>query len=443
MSMQKTAMRFGLILLGVALTVGFFEILEKRFAEGGLYPHYASFRSDPMGTSAFYEALEQIENYEVSRNIMHLNSLNGLNADCAILLLGYPREGFDSLRAPDNSAVMKAVEEGARLVITMNPELVPEMFKPSLTEEEEDWIDRRRKIREKRLREDRGSGKEKGGKPAEEKEKEAGKDTDEENDEREMVQLLGPLLMTRIGFDFAPLEGFERPDEGWQTSPGETAAGSGVPDDLPNWYSQYRFELEDPSWKSVALVDDKPVVIERPFGRGSIVLTSDSYFVSNESLHAGSGPEFLLWLLGGKSRVIFDETIHGTEETGGAMKLIRRYRAHGVFFGLFLFLVLWAWRSASALVPGCDDQDRGIVSAGGTVTGEETGAGLIRLLRRSIPPTSLLTQCVDVWRQSLTVAHSEETGKKIDQILENHRSDPKRLGPVEAYAAITALLRKR
>ena len=448
---QRTGMRIGLILLGVALALGFFEILEKRFAEGGLYPYYASFRSDPMGTSVFYESLEGIGSFDVSRNISHLNTLKGLDADTAILLLGYPREGFDSLRAPENSAVMQAVEEGARLVITMNPELVPEMFKPALTDEEDDWIDRRREIREERLRKARETEKEAGEKAEKEegpgeKGKEGNGDEeedDEEEEEKEREKALGPLFMTRVGFDFVPLEGFARPEQGWETSFGDTIEGGGAPGELPNWRSQYRFSLADPSWKSVGLVDGKPVVIERPFGKGSIVLTSDSYFISNESLHASTGPEFLLWLIGGKSRVMFDETIHGNEETGGAMKLIRRYRAHGIFFGLFLFLILWAWRSASSLVPGSDDQDRGIVSSGGTVVGEETGSGLIRLLRRSIPAVSLLPQCVDVWRRSLTVTPSEETGKQVDQILEKHRSDPKRFGLIEGYTAITDLLRKR
>ena len=450
---RKTGMRIGLLLLGVALTVGFFEILEKRFAEGGLYPYYASFRSDPMGTSAFYEALEGIEDFEVSRNISDLNTLKGLDADTTILLVGYPREGFDSLRAPESSAVMKAVEEGARLVITMNPELVPEMFKPTLTAEEDDWIDRRRRIREERLSKAREAGEAAG----EEAEKEAGsgvkgkvkddagkdeEEDEEEEEEKEMEKVLGPLFMTRVGFDFAPLEGFARPEEGWETSPGDTINGV-APGALPNWRSQYRFSLEDPSWKSVGLVEEKPVVIERPFGKGSIVLTSDSYFISNESLNAGTGPEFLLWLIGGKSRVIFDETIHGSQETGGAMKLLRRYRAHGVFFGLFVFLILWAWRSASSLVPGSEEQDRGIVSPGGMVVGEETGSGFIRLLRRSVPSVSLLSQCVDVWKRTLTVMPSEETEKRVDQILERHRSDSRRFGLIEGYTAITDLLRKR
>ena len=446
-------MRIGLILLGVALTVGFFEILEKRFAEGGLYPHYASFRSDPMGTSAFYEALERIEDFEVSRNISDLNTLKGLDGDTAILLVGYPREGFDSLRAPESSAVMKAVEEGGRLVITMNPELVPEMFKPTLAAEEDDWIDRRRRIREERLSKAREAG-EKAGEKAE-KEAESGakekvkdeavaekEEDEEEEEEREMERVLGPLFMTRVGFDFTPLEGFARPEQGWVTNPGDTVNGV-APGALPNWRSQYRFSLEDPAWKAVGLVDEKPVVIERALGKGTIVLTSDSYFISNESLNAGTGPEFLLWLIGGKSRVIFDETIHGSEETGGAMKLIRRYRAHGVFFGLFVFLILWAWRSASSLVPGSDDLDRGIVSSGGAVVGEETGSGFIRLLRRSVPSVSLLSQCVDVWKRTLSVTPSEETEKRVDQILERHRSDPRRFGLIEGYTAITDLLRKR
>ncbi len=437
-------LRLGLIVLGVILTGGFFTVLERRFAEGGLYPHYASFRTDPMGTSAFYETLERLDSFVVSRNLKSLNTLKELDGETAILLLGYPREDFESLRAPLDSEVLRAVDAGARLVITMNPELVPEVYKPALSDVEKKWIEERRRIREERLRralkgEQGEHGEEEPGRDEEEDEEKK----EEERLEREMIEMVGPLFTTHTGFDFSTLEGFERPEGGWETESGETLAADGVPSELPKWRSQFRLEVREPSWKVVALVGGDPVVIERPWGRGSIVVTTDSYFVSNESLHFGAETGFLLWLIGGKTKVVFDETIHGTVESGGAMKLIRRYRANGVFFGLLVFLILWAWRSASTLVPGNEENERGIISAAGAVAGEETGSGFIRLLRRSVPPSALLSQCVEVWRGSLTADLPSETASRIDGLVAGHRRDPKRHGIVETYTAIAGLLRKR
>jgi hypothetical protein len=440
-------MRLGLLLLGVILTLGFFAVLDRRFAEGGLYPHYASFRTDPLGTSALYETLDRLGSYEVSRNLKPLNNRKELDKDTVILLLGYPREDFDSLRAPQNSEVLRAVEAGARLVITVNPELVPEAYKPELSEKEEKWIEERRRIREERMRRALEGDKETpaDGKPKEEKEEE--EEEEEENDEerleREMTETVGPLFTVYAGFALETLEGFQRPEGGWEASSGETLSAGGVPAELPNWRSQYRFEIIEPAWKSVGLVGDRAVIIERSLGKGSIVVTTDSYFVSNESLHFGAEPAFLLWLLGDKKKVVFDETIHGTTESGGAMKLIRRYRAHGVFLGLLVFLVLWAWRSASSLVPGSDEHDRGLVVSGDTVAGEETGSGFIRLLRRSVPPSSLLPQSVEVWKGSLTADLPAAALSRVEELLAEHRRDPKRFGIVETYAAIAGVLRKR
>lgn len=436
-------MRLGLLLLGVVLIFGFFAVLERRFAEGGLYPHYASYRTDPMGTSALYETLARLEPYEVSRNLKPLSEDKALDGETAILLLGYPREDFENLRAPLRSELLRAVEDGARLVITINPELVPEVYQPELSEREKEWGEERRRIREERMRRALGDGKEGSeGKDPEGRPK-SEKDEAEERLEREMTDTVGPLFTVFAGFGLETLEGFQRPEGGWETFPGKTLSPGGMPAELPRWRSQYRFEIKEPGWQEVGLVDHRPVIIERSLGRGSIVVMTDSYFASNESLHFGAEPSFLLWLLGGKTKVVFDETIHGTTESGGAMKLIRRYRAHGVFFGLFVFLILWAWRSASSLVPGNDQQDRGLVVSGDTVVGEETGSGFIRLLRRSVPPSQLLAQSVELWKSTLKAELPAATNTRIEELLARHRRDPKRHGIVETYAAISALLRKR
>lgn len=458
-------MKLGLVLLGVFLVAGFYGILEKRFGEGGIYPHYASFRSDPLGTSVLYESLENHGRLRLSRNLTDLDAIQGLDGDSALLLLGYPRDGFEDIRAPDRSPVMKAVEQGARLVVTINPGLVPEVFRPGLDELEEDWIDRRRRVREERARreageaEPAGSGEEEadaeeggdgkpseegaGSKPASRKTKESDAEKEERRLEEEMEAAMGPRLTARLGFEVENPSAFERPEEGWATTPGETHAGGGMPRELPMWRSQYRFKTKDASWRAVVRVEGNPVVIERPWGKGTVVLASDTYFASNESLHLGAEPGFLLWLLGGKTKIVFDETIHGTVESGGAMKLIRRYRAHGFFLGLVAFLLLWAWRSASPLVPGSEALDRGLVGGPGAVIGEETGSGLVRLLRRSVPAQDLLARCVEIWAASAAAEVPEKAKAAIAAIVARHRSDPRRFGVAEAYRNISDLLRKR
>lgn len=486
MNRKTTATLIGLALLGFALVAGFFAVLEKRFAEGGLYPHYASYRTDPLGTSVLYESLERIDGVSVRRNLTQLNGIQGLDADSVLLLLGYPRDSFEDLRATPDSPVLKAVEEGARLVITINPELVPEVYQPRLSDEEEDWMDRRRRIRES-LGRPGGDGKEAGPetKPSEEKAGKAAKpvsgkdaageaiekrserkekgsevekdskggtkteETHEEKEdeearlEREMEEQIGPPLARKLGVDIPTPGAFQRPEEGWETRPPKTKGKAAESGEWPVWHSQYRFKASDPQWREILRVGKEPVVLERPFGKGTVVLATDTYFASNEGLHLGGEPGFLLWLLGEKTKIVFDETIHGTTESGGAMKLIRRYRAHGVFAGLLLFLVLWAWRSACPLVPGTEEADRGLVGEGGMVLGEGTASGLIRLLRRSVPPSTLLSRCVEVWESSSAARVPEKARQGVAQVVERHRRDPKQFGIVEAYAAIVELLRKR
>ncbi len=429
---RATATKLGLVLLGAAFAAGFFGVLEKRFSSGDFYPHYASFRSDPLGVSAFYESLEGLGGTTVSRNVTDLMAIRGLDGDTALLLIGYPRDRIEDLRAPDDSPVMRAVKEGARLVLTINPSLVPEAYQPRRSELEDDWLERRRRVRE---------GSARGGKEEEKREQE--KKDEEDRIEKRMEETLGPRFNRNLGFDVTSPSYERRPEEGWETEADESLPEAAAADGLPMWRSQYRLEGRDGAWRTALSVDGKAVVIERRYGKGSVVLASDSYFVSNESLHAGAEPAFLLWLLGGKSKVVFDETIHGSTETGGAMKLIRRYRAHGIFLGLLVFLALWAWRSASPLVTGSEELDRGLVGGAGAVMGEGTGSGFVRLLRRSVPASALLDRCVEIWRGSSSREMPSAARERLEGILRRHRDDPRRFGVVEAYREIAELLRKR
>jgi hypothetical protein len=455
-----------LILLAALLVVGFAEVLEKRYASGGTYPHYASFRSDPLGTSALLETLQGIAGLQVKQNTTNLQRISGLSERSGILLLGFPRDDLEDLRAPDDSPVIKAVMEGARLVLTINPGLVPEQYRRRASDEEEDWLDRRRQLKEKREESARKGDEDKAesadAEPSSEeaekkvdnkteekklKKEAADKNAEEKELEEEMTESLGPPLVTKLGFSVIVPDQFARPEEGWETKPGDGATDEGATfgegSTQPAWFSQFRFASLHPDWRTILDVDGEPVVVERALGKGSVVLASDSYFVSNEALHAGAAPPFLVWMLGGKTEITFDETIHGSTESGGAMKLLRRYRLHGFFWGLLVVVGLWAWRSGSTLAPGSEELERGLVGAGGRVAGQEQGSGLIGLLRRSIPRDALLDQCLEASLHGQGSAWTETKKKQIAAAVHEHKQDPRRAGLVKVYQSITAILRRR
>jgi hypothetical protein len=146
-------------------------------------------------------------------------------------------------------------------------------------------------------------------------------------------------------------------------------------------------------WHIVATVGDKPVVAERRFGQGSIVIATDSYFATNQALLMNPVPEFLAWLIGDARRVIFDETHLGTQENPGIMTLARHYRLHGFFLGGVLLFALFVWQSSSSLVPAADGHEPAVRA----VAGQGAVAGLISLLRRGVSRSRLLPTCFDQW----------------------------------------------
>ena len=432
----KTFFGWGIFaLLIIFMIAAFSSIMEMRFSPGDIYPHYSSKRSDPLGTRAFYESLEKMEGMEVSRNVVSLQQIKGLDNDTTLLLLGLQRSALLALRANDESPIIEAVSKGMRLVIVLNPSFVPTLREEG--GEDRNWFERREQAK----------------KDMEEGDEES-EDSKKEKAEEENITEDDESFLNYVGFNLIVPEQFERPEQGWEVSraefegeDGKKALSLAYPEKFPNWYSQFRFKNLGEMWTKVALVEGLPVVVERAYGEGKIVIASDAYFSSNESLWEGANTSFLWWLIGGKSKVVFDETAHGSRENGGIMKLIRRYRLHGFFIGLFIFLALLAWSSGSSLVPGDEGMDLGLATGGEAVSGEDASSGLIRLLRRSIPPREMLDRCAEVWKQghgdkSGVISLDESQHKQMEQLLTSRRDNPKSLPLSEAYRKLIQVLKK-
>lgn len=220
-------------------------------------------------------------------------------------------------------------------------------------------------------------------------------------------------------------------------------------------------------WRARLLRDDRPVLVERayPESGGSIVLASDSFFLSNEALRTERHPALLAWLVNGGSgrreaatagRVIFDESHLGQRESPGLMTLARRYRLGGVIAALALLAGLFIWKSVSSLAPPRAETGNPTVGSNTDgVAGRAATAGFSSLLRRGVPAADLLEVCVARWQaaqagRAITTAsggHGRVSAEKVERlqaIAAFERAKPARArAPATAYRAMCEVLKRR
>ncbi|MDF1816365.1 MAG: hypothetical protein P1V20_29465 [Verrucomicrobiales bacterium] len=449
--MKRTLSWVGIVFLAGIFIAVFVNVLEMRLSKGDIYPHYATFRTDPLGSSGLYEAFGRIPGLTVERNQESLMKIDNLDKDTALFLLGVPQSSFSRIRIPDDSPVLEAIkEEGLRLIVTVDPGRVPQKHINTLSNNEQEWLEKRRREREERQRKIK-EGKQEEEKPVEKKKKDLPKEEEADDDfdveiELERIAALGPKMQDRFGISIADVKKFDRPEEGWPTTRGDSLQKNALPDKTPLWKSQYRFSVDSEhreEWKIAATVAGAPVLAERKLGKGSIVFATDSFFASNDALYSGADSAFLLWLTGGKTRLVFDETMHGSVESTGAIKLLRQYRLHGFLIGIFVFVVLWAWKSASSLSPGDEAAERGIIGADGAVSGEDAKSGLVRLLQRSIPGNELIDRCLATWGESQTTKLPVEKERQIREIARQHKVDFRSHSILDTYRKISEVLRRK
>lgn len=371
-----------LALLLAAFDFGLMRLFELRYSAGDVYPPYSSLRADPLGAKVLHDALREVPGLSVSRNMQPLFRL-ARPAGSTVLLLGL--EGPADLQA--------LAVQGARVVISNTP--VAETAGP-------------------------GNGTAKGG--AQTRPVQGGRPQSKSTRPRSLSEAWG------FDFDDAALP---------RNEAGEARADAAqrvLPSDLPasiSWHSTRGFTYLKPEWRVVYARGPLPVLIERPVGRGSVVLCADSYFLSNEAMRAEPHATLLAWLLGGNRRIVFDETHLGVEERPGIAALARRYRLHGFVGGLLLLAALAVWRAASGFLPPLPEAAPGA----GTVAGRDATAGLANLLRRGIPPSRVLAACAEEWKRSFAHARPE-----VAAALDTIPLDPQ--DPARGYQRISHLIQQ-
>lgn len=401
-----------------ALCAGFLlvllHIMNLRLASGDVYPPYSSLRADPLGMRALFESLARQPGLKVERNFRSLSAMKP-DSTAELIVAGIEaRGGFD----PDDlDSIDSFVRDGGQLVVAFLPRNVrPDDTKVfSLFGDTE--IDR--------------------------------PDTGRTNWERFQRRGLRNWshretmpVVWQVRFRDSYVERME-------TTPVarlvDMAMRPAMPLGLRAKISLW-FETRDTAWRVVYARggpgETLPVWITHPLGRGTITLTALSHFLSNEALLRDRHPDLLAALFSARSRIIFDESHNGIVEEGGVMQLARRYGLTGLIAGLLVLAILYAWKSASSLVPARDDAaEAGIAAA----PGRDAGAALVNLLRRNLPPSGLIEAMRAEWEKSRGARTLDAKWAELfDAALAEFKAAPRaRRHPVSVYNALVKIISER
>jgi hypothetical protein len=187
---------------------------------------------------------------------------------------------------------------------------------------------------------------------------------------------------------------------------------SGVFATSGSWLGPLYFRDLQSSWRVVAEADHLPVVIQRSFGRGNVILIADSYFLTNGSLANDRETGFLGWLFRKQSIVLFDESHFGFTENPGIVSLARRYGLESAFFVLLVLALFFVWANRYSLVPRSATRSPGTM----IVPGQGGDTLFVNLLRRSLPSKDLLSTSTELWRKGV---HDLSKVRKLDRSLAN------------------------
>jgi len=363
----------------VLLGLGMIELLLLRFSAGDVYPPYSSLRADPLGTKALYESLQGCCDLNVQRNYEPFSRIQE-RFDATVLVLGFDSQLLR--RVPKNVSVEinYFISNGGRLVVSFMP-------------------------------------------VAKEKESLAS-----------ILEGLGEQSLNLL--DEWGVRIFYEPERTGSAFRGADISRKDLPASISTHTAVY-FQPVHPGWKILYQRNQHPVLIERKFSHGTLVLSAESYFLSNEALAKERQPSLLMYLVGDHRSIVFDEYNHGISADAGVMVLARRYHLEWLMGVFLLIAVLFIWKSAAPLVK----PEKETVEV--QQTGKESTAGLTNLLRRNIPVQQLLSVCFDQWQKTAKEIPLEKKTIMETMIGNQEAKPPRQKDLPAAYNALGRVLKER
>jgi hypothetical protein len=369
-----------LLFLLVAFLVGIAHLFQLRFESGDIYPPYSSLRSDPLGTRALYESLQQL--MPVHRHFRTLDLLRS-GTNTAVFLLGATPNNLE-LPLAEVRGLEEVISKGAQLILTFTPRDSGKQTRPAppgtAAQVAPDTIN----------------------------------------------------LLKRWGADWS---GVTLPAEVKSVMATSTGSDERLPSEL-RCHTALHFTDLDPVWNVIYERETNlAVLVERSFGQGRIVACADAFWLSNEGLSQERPTGLLVWLLGPTQRAIFDEAHLGVTEQPGVAMLMRRYRLHALVGCVVLLAVLFAWKNAASFLPIPEEKPEELIQ------GRETTVGVINLLRRSIAAPELLAVCLEEWKKSCSKQTSTKRLQRLQALVDQYnQTPPRQRQPTETYRQISRIL---
>ncbi len=378
-----------LALLAV-LVLGVMHLFELRYKRGDVYPPHSTLRADPLGAKAIFDVLGAMPGFDVRRNFRPLVRLKPPQP----ITLAYVGVGYEARWGEDELREFESlVSKGTRAVFVFAHE-----FKTTSSQRLATGAPR------KRQRGPRAQtpplttpipGVSPQPPPAE--------------DEGEGVAFRDAAARWGFAFDIAQDEErtalhakAERTDDAGDLEPS-------VP-----WHSALYFKGLGPQWRVLYRCNGVPVIAERDYDGGSIVIASDSFFLTNEGLRDARAPKLLTRLIGPPRTIVFDEEHLGVIEDMNVAALARKYGLEGALLAALVVAALFVWKNAVPFLPPHPDR------LATDVTGADATEGFVNLLRRSIPTGQILAACVNEWRKARGRRIRPEELAHVETVLRGH-----------------------
>ncbi len=436
---NKTIIRCLFVAIVIAFGCGLVHLFLLRFESGDVYPPYSSLRSDPLGTRALHASLVLMNPGAIGRNYNPLPDLK-FEELTSFLHLGTTVFNAEEVSEEFAEAVDRLTAAGGRLVMAFYPVGDRDrMCRPCEPNLEEVAQSSPEADSEDNGLSDQGKVSESSDGETDKDEPPAEKDPkDAQDDWAAVLKTVSLKKSWGVNFDYD-----DATDKQRRAVVNAELELQSLPESI-SWHSALYFNDLDESWKVLYYQNGHPVIVERPYQRGSILLCADSFLFSNEALQAERQPELLALLIGPHNRVVFDEVHLGILKSPGVAELIRRFGFHWFFLTIALLFVLFIWKNSVHFVPPADSaSDDAQASAN---EGRDYSQGIMSLLRRNISAKNILSVSMTEWKKSFAhtikpdVQSIDQTGaiNKAEETLSKNQADP-----VKAYNTICKLLSKR
>lgn len=409
---RSLALAAAVLALLVVLVLGVTRLFELRYERGDVYPPHSTFRADPLGTKAIFDVLSALPGFDVQRNFRPLVRLKPTQP----ITLVYAGVGYEARWGEDELREFETlVSKGTRAVFVFEPE-----FKTTSSQRLASGTPKSApKKRQRGLRVQTpppttpipGVGPQATPPPP------VVWDSGEEG-----VEFRNAAARWAFAFDIAQDE-----DRGALHASAERDDAAGDLEPAVPWHSALYFKGLGPQWRVLYRCNGVPVIAERDYGSGSIVIASDSFFLTNEGLRNARAPKLLAHLVGPPRTVVFDEEHLGVTDDMNVVGLARKYGLESALLATLFVVALFVWKNAVPFLPPHPD------ALASDVTGADATEGFVNLLRRSIPSGQVLAACVNEWRKAQGRRIRPEELAHVETVLRAH--DGRSLSGKDAAAA--------